>query len=132
MKRHLYLTISIMLLTAVFTFCTPYSSDKMNMQMIQGRWMLVDTRHATKKLDTVYIDYNKQQTFIVFNKDTFTQYMPYLNDTVTLTFNIHEYMLSLNNDSVRSNTFSIVSLTADSLILKNKNSIRKYKKTEQQ
>ncbi len=132
MKRYLYLTISATLLLAAFAYCTPYNSDKANMQMIQGRWMLVDTRHATKKLDTVYIDYNKQQTFIVFDKNTFTQYMPYLSDTVNLTFTIHDYVLSLNNDSTRNNNFGIVTLTADSLILQNKSSIRKYKKIEQQ
>ncbi len=96
--------------------------------MIQGKWMLVDAHHAEERVDTAFMDYETEQTILSFEDNKCTQYMLYLNDTLTFAFYINDYKLTLYTDSIPVNTFGIVALTQDSLILLNNTTLRKYKK----
>lgn len=123
--------LSSVIIMLLFSLCTPYNSDKANYKLIQGRWMLVDVNHSEIILDTVRIDYNKNQTILVFEKNKLTQYMNDLNDTTDFTFVIRDYKLAIFRDSVATNVFIIRKLTGDSLILEYEKGERIYKKTGQ-
>ncbi|MBD8390122.1 hypothetical protein [Dysgonomonas sp. BGC7] len=127
MSRKLYI-IPFILITFIYLQCTPYNSDKVNHQLIQGKWMLVEADHNNKILDTVKVDYQNNQTILVFDDNNFTQYMPDLNDTINLRFLIKDYSLALLKDTIFVNTFSIKQLTQDSLILSQETNKRIYKK----
>jgi len=131
MKKFIYTVITVLSIIFTFSVCTPYNSNKVNYEMIQGKWILVDAHHAEKRIDTAFLDFEKEQTILLFEDNKCFQYMPYINDTLTFTFYINDYKLSLYKDSVPVNTFGIIALTQDSLILLNNTTLRKYKKTEQ-
>lgn len=131
MKRAIYTTILILSALLTLSVCTPYNSNKVNYETIQGKWMLVDAHHAMEKVDTVFMDFEKEQTILLFEDNKCTQYMSYMNDTLTFTFYIDDYKLALYKDTVPINVFGIVALTQDSLILLNNVTLRKYKKIGQ-
>lgn len=119
-------TISVLLFIAS---CTYYNSDKVNTKMIQGKWQLIDVEHNI--YDTVSVDYTKEQTYLIFEDDRCTQYMPDLKDTLHLIFSIRDYQLAFFKDSTLVSVFSIDSLTEQTLILSHETNERIYKKIEQ-
>lgn len=131
MKKFLYLAIFLFSILLVFSLCTPYDSDKVNTGMIQGQWLLIDSEHIKEEFDSLFIDYEKERIILHFEQDKCIQYLPYLNDTTTFSFYIHDYKLNLSKDSIPVNTFGIVALTGDSLILQNNTTLHKYIKMEQ-
>ena len=131
MKRYIFYFIVLLASIIIFPLCTPYSSDKANQTQIQGKWMLIDVDHAMKIYDTLNIDYSKEQTYIVFDKDKCTQYMPDMNDTISFSFLIQDYKLDLFQDTVKINTFDIAMLTSDTLKLMHKTSERIYLKMKE-
>jgi len=131
MKKFRYLTIIIPFISIIFSLCTPYNSNKVNTDLIQGRWLLVDSEHAKQEFDTLFIDYEKERIILNFDQNKCIQYLPYMQDTLVFDFYIHNYKLSISKGNIPVNTFGIVALTKDSLILLNNTTLRKYIKTEQ-
>ncbi len=131
MKIFSHTIITVILILFLFSFCTPYNSNKVNYEMIQGKWLLTNSKHAKVEIDTVFIDFEKEQIMLTFEDNKCTQYMPYMNDTLEFTFYIDDYKLALYKDTSWINTFGIVALTQDSLILLNNTTLRKYKKIGQ-
>lgn len=105
------------LLVTLFSFCTPYDSDKVNYRLIQGTWILADSEHDNSAIDTVKVDYSKEKTLLVFEEGRCVQLMPDLKDTINFTYQIKSFDLRLYRDDVPNSTFNITLLTADSLIL---------------
>lgn len=128
MKLTFAKTVIIFILLSIVS-CTYYNSDKVNMKMIQGKWQLVDVEHNI--YDTVSVDYTKEQTYLIFEDDKCTQYMPDLKDTLKLNFSIRDYQLAFIKDSTLISVFSIDSLTEQTLILSHETNERIYKKVEQ-
>ncbi|MDR0825129.1 MAG: hypothetical protein LBN74_08555 [Prevotella sp.] len=94
--------------------CKRYDGDATNRKLIQGKWKLVDVEH--EYYDSIRIDYDKQSTYLVFDRSDCTQLMPG-TDTSYYTFSIHNYTLFLYIDSIFDNRLDISVLTSDSLIL---------------
>lgn len=115
----------------IFVTCTPYNSDKVNTELIQGKWQLMDTKNHKDKLDTVQIDYSEEFTYLIFKGNKCIQYMPDLADTLDFTFSIYDYKLTLYKDSIYINKLNIDSLSSDKLVLSQENSEHIYKKIKQ-
>jgi len=98
--------------------------------MIQGKWQLVEASHTMEEFDTAFIDYEQEKTILIFEGNKCSQYMPSWGDTLEFTFDIHNFRMTIFSDTAKVNTFDIIALTADSLILNDRLSLRKYKKTE--
>ena len=127
MKKYQLLIVSFVVF--VLFSCTPYNSDRENLQLIQGKWMLVDVNDLV--YDTVFVDYEKEITYLFFEGNECTELMQDLNDTTHFNFQIRDYNLSLLKDNMLISIFSITTLTKDSLVLSTDKSHRKYKKIEQ-
>jgi len=125
MKYRLIKTLATTFVCAFFA-CTSYNSDKANTELIQGKWLLVDVDHSI--YDTITVDYSNEQTFLIFEGSKCIQYMPDLNDTLDLTFSIHNFQLVLYKDSIPLSKFMIDTLTTEELILSHEKSERLYKK----
>ena len=60
-----YCSVISFLFILFFTIsCTPYNSDNVNKQMIQGTWKLIDVEHSV--YDSVYVNYAKEQTYLMY------------------------------------------------------------------
>lgn len=108
--------------------CTPYDSNKVNNELIQGKWQLIDVDHEV--YDTIAVDYSRELTYLAFVGDTCTQYMPDLRDTLMWAFTIHDYRLILLKDSSSIIRFEIDSLTDRTLVLSHDASEHIYRKVE--
>lgn len=127
MQKIIYIiTISVLLIT-----CTSYDSNKVNTNLIQGKWQLIDTENHSDALDTVLIDYSTEITYLTFDGTRCTQYMPDLADTLKFTFSIHDYKLMLYKDNVLVNKLDIDSLSSEKLILSQNKGGHIYKKIRQ-
>lgn len=127
MRKLLYFIISG-ILSCIFIACKPYSSDKKNTDLIQGKWVLTEVKRNHDILDTVSVDFTKEQTFLVFEGSKCTQYMPDVGDTLHLTFRIRDYQIGLYKDSVRINILNIDTLTSNLLYLSLKDDQWEYMK----
>lgn len=127
MKKHQLSLLSFIIL--LFFSCTAYDSDRVNRQLIQGKWMLVDVNDRI--YDTVFVDYHKEITYLLFEGDKCTELLQDLNDTTHFNFNIRDYSLNLYKDSLLISIFAITTLTKDSLTLSVDKSHRRYIKIEQ-
>lgn len=129
MKKNYFLIIwSITFIIATSWSCTPYDSNKVNYELIQGKWLLMDVDREL--YDSVTVDYTKELTFLVFKDHDCIQYMPDWMDTLKFTFAIENYKLHLYKDSALFRSLTINSLSADSLILSVKENEWIYKKAE--
>lgn len=118
-------------IVCIFMSCTSYDSNKVNTELIQGKWQLVDIEHSRHQYDTLSIDYLKEITFLVFDGNKCTQNMPDLEDTLNLTFSIHDFKLMLYKDSICINKLNIDSLTSEKLVLSQEDSEHIYTKIMQ-
>lgn len=131
MEKRMQKIIFTIAISALFITCTSYDSNKVNTNLIQGKWQLVDTENQNNILDTVRIDYSKEITYLTFNGTTCTQHMPDLADTLNFTFSIYDYKLMLYKDNVLVNKLDIDSLNSDKLVLSQEKSEHIYKKIRQ-
>lgn len=131
MNSHMQKTIFITAIVCIFIGCTSYNSNKVNTELIQGKWQLVDIEHFSHQYDTLSIDYLEEITFLVFDGDKCTQYMPDLGDTLNLTFSILDYKLMLYKGEVCINKLNIDSLTSERLVLSQEDSEHIYTKIRQ-
>lgn len=130
MKRgNIKITAYIFISIFIFTHCNRYNSDKVNTEMIQGKWLLTEAERIG--YDTIEIDYEQELTYLVFDGNKCSQYMSDLKDTINFTFLIHDYDLELYEDSIPFRKLFIDILTSDSLVLSFKDDKWKYKKIEQ-
>lgn len=126
--KYLYVIIISFLVAYVIVSCTPYNSNEVNKQLIQGKWLLMDVEHDV--YDTISVDYIREETYLSFEGDSCIQYMPDLKDTLNLSFSIKDYQLAFFKDSLIVGKFSIDSLTDKKLILSHDLSERVYLKVE--
>lgn len=117
-------------LSVLFTIaaCTPYDSNRVNKELVQGKWQLVDVEHEL--YDTIAVDYASELTYLIFEEDTCIQYMPDLNDTLKLMFSIRDFQLAFIKDSLVVSKFNIDSLTDYKLVLSQSEGERVYKRVE--
>lgn len=111
-----------------FSACTPYNSDKVNHQLIQGKWELVGVDHIA--YDSIGIDYTKEQTLLIFDDNECIQIMTDIKDTMRFSFSIKNYDLSLYKDSILITSLGISALSQDSLALNLNGREHEYKKIE--
>lgn len=128
---HIYIKAFTIAITCLLIACTPYDSNKVNTDLIQGKWQLVDIKNFDQAQDSILIDYSKDITFLIFDDNTFIQQMPDLKDTLILNFRIHDYHLYLLKDSLTVNKLSIDSLTVEKLVLSQKNDTHIYKRIKE-
>lgn len=131
MNRYMYKKVFITAIVCIFIACTSYNSNKVNTELIQGKWQLVDIEHSSHEYDTLSIDYLEEITLLRFDGDKCIQYMPDLGDTLNFTFAIHDYKLMLYKDNVFINRLNIDSLTSDKLVLSQTDSEHIYRKIRQ-
>lgn len=120
---------SILILSFILFFvisCTPYNSNEVNKELIQGTWRLIDVEHSV--YDSVFIDYSKEQTYLIFKGDSCREYMQDLKDTLNLAFLIKDYHLAFTSNDTIIGRFSIDSLTDKTMILSFESNMRIYKK----
>lgn len=110
----------------LITSCTPYNSDDANRTLIQGTWKLENVEHSV--YDSVYVDYAKEETFLIFKGDSCREYMVDLADTLDLSFIIRDYHLAFVRNDTIIGRFSIDSLTNKTLVLSFEKNRRIYKK----
>lgn len=106
--------------------CRPYDSDEANRELIQGSWKLLNVEHSV--YDSIYVDYAKEETFLIFKGDSCREYMVDLADTLDLSFIIRDYHLAFVKNDTIIGRFSIDSLTDKTLILSFEKDKRIYKK----
>ncbi|MDU1889428.1 MAG: hypothetical protein E6767_01955 [Dysgonomonas sp.] len=127
-KVRIKLGIVSLLIIAISYCCTPYNSDKVNTELLQGKWVLTDVNDSV--LDTINVDYTKELTFLLFSKDSCIQIMPDIKDTTFLSFNVHNYKLNFFSNNKQINQLQIDVLTKDSLVLSQYQNWHKYKRAE--
>lgn len=128
-KVYFLFSLFIILIISTSWGCTHYDSNKVNNELIQGKWLLIDVDREL--YDSVKVDYAKELTFLIFKNNECIQYMPDWMDTLKFTFAIDNYKLHLYKDSTPFRTLTINSLSSDSLTLSVKENEWVYKKTEQ-
>ncbi|MBK5721931.1 hypothetical protein JGH11_13710 [Dysgonomonas sp. Marseille-P4677] len=128
-RNRIIATVSILISIFTFVNCTPYNSDKVNTDLIQGKWLLIEADRSV--YDTVEVDYTKDLTYLIFEEDRCRQYMSDWKDTMEFIYTIHNYELTLYKDSIPFRMLDIKTLTSDSLVLSFKDDKWEYKKLEQ-
>lgn len=124
--KSISLIIACAFVICVIVSCTPYNSNRVNEQLIQGKWQLMDVEHDV--YDIISVDYTKEQTYLEFEGDSCIQYMPDLKDTLMLFFSIRDYQLAFFHDSLMVSRFSIDSLNEKKLVLSHNSNQRVYMK----
>lgn len=117
-----------LLIFCLFYACTPYDSNKVNKQLLQGTWLLQDLYYISS--DSILIsEYKpKDSVTLLFDEDNYKEYIGVSHETVDLMFNVSDYRIMFYQDSSIYDWTNIEALSPDSLVLSKANRIWKYKK----
>lgn len=123
-------SLTLIFILSLFS-CTPFDSNKLNKELIQGRW--IQEQIFTENGDSIVIpeDYHSKNT-LYFWGDSCHEVLEDI-DTVSdrlFRFDINSYILSLDEKDYPINYLKIAKLTEDSLILQLNSRVYKYKKIE--
>lgn len=109
--------------------CTPYDSNKVNTNLLQGKWLKIDKYQI--KNDTLAIPATLMDTTsLSFDRESCSEYIFELKKTSTFNYKIQNYRLFLYRNDTLVNWFSIKSLANDSLVIEQGGIQLKYKKIE--
>lgn len=109
--------------------CTPYDSNKVNTNLLQGKWLKIDKYQI--KNDTLAIPATLMDTTsLTFDRKSCSEYIFELKTTSTFNYKIQNYRLFLYRNDTLVNWFSIKSLANDSLVIEQGGIQLKYKKIE--
>lgn len=114
----------------LFTVCTPYDSDRTNVELLQGQWLM--TAMYKEAQDSAYIpEYLPEDSIILsFEGNNYAEYMGESSKKLDLTFDVHNYRIILHRDSSIYDWTDIEILTKDSLVLSKVDYKWQYKKIE--
>lgn len=112
----------------VLSCCTPYDSNKVNKELLNGKWVLTDVDHSN--YDTIKVDYTNELTYLLFKQDSCIQVMPDLQDTSYFSFRVHNYEIQLLQKNNPVGRLEIDILTKDSLVLLRDSNRYQYKRIE--
>lgn len=111
--------------------CTPFDSNKNNKKLIRSTWHQVEIVYPNINGDSLIVEHPEGVTILTFTDDSCHERMKDLHASVHYSYDIKDYVLKLEKDSVNINYLDIRKLTSDSLILHSKNRFWKYiKKTD--
>lgn len=124
-------SLTLIFILSLFS-CSPFDSNKLNKELIQGKW--VQEQIISVNGDSIVIpeDYNSENS-LYFWGDSCIEILENM-DTVSnrlFRFDINSYILSLEETDFPINYLKIAKLTEDSLILQLSSRVYKYKKAEQ-
>lgn len=118
-----------MLILFSIAACTPYDSNKVNTNLLQGKWLKIDRfqiKNDTLANPTTLMD----TTALTFDKESCSEYIFELKTTNTFSYKVQNYRLFLYRNDTLVNWFSIKTLANDSLVIEQAGIQLKYKKIE--
>lgn len=121
-------TLILLLLLSCVVACTPYNSDKVNKQLLQGRWLMQDTYYISSD-SSIISEYSPGDSIILlFDEDRYKEYFSNGGKEINLRFDISDYRIMFYKDSSIFDWTNIDVLSPDSLVLSKANRIWQYKK----
>ena len=115
----------------IFFACTPYDSNKKNIDLLQGRWMMTNLYHVADDDSTLVPESISPDSIILsFVGNEYIEYLTASQRQYNLTYDIYNYKMILYKNGTISDWFDIDVLTPDSLVLGKLDYKWQYKKIE--
>lgn len=120
----------LFIILCLYGACTPYDGNKVNNDLLQGEWMMVDMYYILSD-STIVSEYKPNDSILLqFDGNEYLEYIRSENKRINLKYNVLDYRILLYKDSSIYDWTNIDILTPDSLVLSKANKIWQYKKVK--